>query len=110
MTKATFIKENIQLGWVTFSEVQSIIIMTGSVAVCRQIWYWRNEKVLYLDPQAAEGDCLTLDRAWVLGDLKVYLPSDPSSSKDSSTPTKPHLLIVPLPMGQAFKHLSPWGP
>lgn len=25
-------------------------------------------------------------------------------------PTRPHLLIGPLPMGQAFTHMSPWGP
>jgi hypothetical protein len=35
-------------------------------------------RVLHLDLKAAEGDILP--------------------------PTRPHLLIVPLPMGQAFKH------
>ena len=29
---------------------------------------------------------------------------------DTLPPTRPHLLIVPLPKGQAFKHMSLWGP
>jgi len=31
MTKATLIKDNIQGGWLTGSEVQSIIIIAGSI-------------------------------------------------------------------------------
>ena len=38
-----------------------------------------------------------------IGDLKAY------PHNDTLPPTRPHLLIVPLPMGQAFKHMSLWG-
>jgi hypothetical protein len=39
-----------------------------------------------------------------IGDLKAHPHS-------STLPiTRPHLLIVPLSMGQAFKHMSLWGP
>jgi hypothetical protein len=36
MMKATHIKKTFNWGWLTFSEVQSIIIMAGSMAACRQ--------------------------------------------------------------------------
>ena len=36
MTRATLIKENINCGRVTLQEVQSIVVMAGSMAVCRQ--------------------------------------------------------------------------
>ena len=35
-----------------------------------------------------------------IGDLKAHPHSD------TLHPTRPYLLIVPLPMGQAFKHMS----
>ena len=38
MTKPTLIKENIELGLLTVSEVQSIIIMAENMATCRQSW------------------------------------------------------------------------
>jgi hypothetical protein len=38
-----------------------------------------------------------------IGDLKTFLHSDTSSNKAIPTPTRPHLLMVPLSMGQAFK-------
>ena len=37
-----------------------------------------------------------------IGDLRVY------PHGDTHPPSKPHLLIVPLPMGQAFKHMNLW--
>jgi hypothetical protein len=37
-------------GWLTVSEVQSIIIMVGSMAACRQMWWLEKElRVLHLD-------------------------------------------------------------
>jgi hypothetical protein len=51
MTKATFIKKTINWSWLTVSEVQSIIIMMGSMAVSRQTWYWKR-RLLHLDPTA----------------------------------------------------------
>ena len=48
MTIATLIKHNISMGLAYSSEVESIIIMAGSMAVC-----WGEElKVLHLDLQA----------------------------------------------------------
>jgi hypothetical protein len=38
MTKATLIKTTFNWGWLTGSEVQSIIIMAGSMAASRQAW------------------------------------------------------------------------
>ena len=43
--------------WLTVSEVQSVIAMTGSMAACRQTWYWIGLRVLYMDWQAA-GMCM----------------------------------------------------
>jgi hypothetical protein len=46
-------------GWLIVPKVQSIIIMTESMAVCKQIDMALEEpRVLHLDPKAAEGDCL----------------------------------------------------
>jgi len=53
-----------------------------------------------LDLQAAEGT-VTLDEAYTyVWDLKTRLPGD------TPPPTRPHLLIVSLPMGQTFKHIN----
>ena len=61
-------------------------------------------RVLHLDLQAAEGDCLPHKCSMSIGDLKARLHSD------TLPPIKPHPfqqgLIVPLPMGQAFQHRS----
>ena len=40
----TLIKENISLRWLTFLDVQSIIIMAGSTAACRQTWYYNSRQ------------------------------------------------------------------
>jgi hypothetical protein len=52
--------------------------------------------VLHLDLQAAERDCHTRSTLGI-GDLKAHLQSD------TSPPTRPHLLIVPLPIGQSIQ-------
>jgi hypothetical protein len=57
MIMATLIKENISLELVYSSEVQSIIIMAGSLEVCRQTVLEKELRVLHLGPQAAERDC-----------------------------------------------------
>jgi hypothetical protein len=69
-------------------------------------------RVLHLDPQAAEGN-------WHTGyslNLGKKAPSPANTviykcraTKATPTPTRPCLLIVPLLMGQAFKHLNLWG-
>ena len=59
--------------------------------------------ILHLDPQASKGDCVP-HTGLSIGDLRVHPHSD------MLPPTRPyirtHLLIVPLPMGQAFRHVS----
>jgi hypothetical protein len=44
MTKATLIRTTFHWGWLTDSEVQSIIINIGSMAEPRQAWRWRKGK------------------------------------------------------------------
>jgi hypothetical protein len=41
MTMATLIKKTFNWGWLTVSEVQSIIIIMGSMVASQQMWYWR---------------------------------------------------------------------
>jgi hypothetical protein len=52
-------------------------------------------RILHPDPKAG--------RAWVLGTLKVCLYND------TLTPTRPHLLIVPLPKGQTYSNHKWWA-
>ena len=49
-------------------------------------------RVLHLDPKAAEGDCLSYSIELSICDLWAHLHSD------ILPPTKPHLLIVLLPI------------
>jgi hypothetical protein len=61
-------------------------------------------RVLYLNSQVAERDCVP---HWVYlthRDLKACPYSD------TLPPSRPHLLIAPLPVGQALKHRSLWRP
>jgi hypothetical protein len=49
----------------------------------------------------------------IIEDLKTHPPPpqwNTSSNKATPTPTKPHFLVVPLPIGGAFKHISLWRP
>jgi hypothetical protein len=41
MTKATVIRTTFNWGWLTGSEIQSIIIKAESMAASRQAWHWR---------------------------------------------------------------------
>lgn len=59
-------------------------------------------RALYLDLQAA-GDCYA-GASLSTRSLKDHLHTDPLP------PTRPNLLKVPLPKGQAFNHMSLWGP
>jgi len=67
------------------------------------------ESVLYLNPKSAQkGTCshrqpgrasiFLIGRAWILGALRAGLHSDTLS------PTRPNLLLVALPMGQAYSN------
>ena len=53
----------------------------------------------YLDLQAAEGNCHSRPS------LSTSL--SPQGHRDTLPPARSHLLIVPLPRDQAFKHASP---
>jgi hypothetical protein len=64
----------------------------------------KEQRDLYLDLHAAKGHChLQAARrrlSSALGEVCAYdLKAHPHS--DTLPPTRPHLLIVPLPMGQA---------
>jgi hypothetical protein len=48
MTTATHIKDDIYWGWLTGPEVQSIIIMAGSMVESRQTWCWRRSQEFYI--------------------------------------------------------------
>jgi hypothetical protein len=49
MTKTTFIRTTFNWGWLTGSEVQSIIIKAESMAASRQAWHLLEElRVLHL--------------------------------------------------------------
>jgi hypothetical protein len=55
---------------------------------------------LHLDLKAEEGNCIHTGYSLSTGDFKVH----PGSNKLPST--RPHLLLVPLLIAQAFKHMS----
>ena len=50
-------KEHLGGAAVTVSEVESIIVMVGSVASCRQTWCWRSQE-FYILNQNQQGDSL----------------------------------------------------
>jgi len=67
--------------------------MVRSMAAYKQTWVVEMElRVLHLHPP-----------------LEHRRPQSPPRS-DTLLPTRPHLLILPLPMCQAFKHMSQWEP
>ena len=53
------------------------------------------QRVLHLDPQAARRNCVT---------------ASTSSKKAIPMQIRPYLLVVSLPMVQAVKNMSLWGP
>jgi hypothetical protein len=85
MTMATLIKKNIQFGaGLQFQRFRysKIIIMVGSMAECRQTWCWRSREFYIL-----------------ICRLQETMSHTGHSSKPTS-PTRPHLLIVPPPMAK----------
>lgn len=42
--------------------------------------------------------------------LSIYVLQTNLHSDTPPIPTRPHVLIVPYPKGQAFKHMNLWGP
>jgi hypothetical protein len=61
-------------------------------------------KVLHLDLQTGWRRLFYTGHSLSIGDLKAHPHSDTLSL------TRSHLLIVPLPISQAFKHMSLLGP
>ena len=113
MTKATLIKENIQLG-LAYGFRGLVHYHRGRKHGSIQAdMVLEVRRVLHLDPKAAEGDCLPqaarrrlefyTGQSLNIGDLKTRPQSD------KLPPTRPHLLTVPLLMGQAFESMSLWG-
>ena len=79
-------------GLLTVSEVQFIIIMAGNMVLRCTARHGagyiliRKQQEVYCDPRSSLS----------IGDLRVHPHSD------TLPPTKPHLLIVPLPLGGIF--------
>jgi hypothetical protein len=49
MTKATYVRKHFIEGWLTVSEVKSVVVVAGSVVACRQTWYWSGSRELHSD-------------------------------------------------------------
>jgi hypothetical protein len=107
-------------GWFTVSEVHSIIIMGGSMTACRQTWCLRNPEFYVLMWRQSEEDCLLQAarrklkfHTGILVELKPRRPQRPPTQRHNPfnkaipTPTRPHLLIIPLPMGQEYSVFNP---
>ena len=94
MTTTTLIKKTFHWGGsLTVSEVQSIIIRAGSMSVCRQTW-----GCLRLNQKATQSGLTHgawLEHTW---DLEACLHNSTFPNKTTTTPTRPHLLLVSLPM------------
>ena len=87
-------------GWLTGFEVQSIIIIVGRVAASRQAWPCRCWE-LYILFQRETGE----DRQLGRGSQHPHPQWCPSSNEATPTPTRPYLLVVPLPEPSIFKPL-----
>ena len=46
------------LGWLILSEIQSIIITAGSVAVCKQTWCWGSQEFSIYMERESKADCI----------------------------------------------------
>ena len=74
------------------------------MAVCRQAGMVLEKEltVLHVGPQAASKEETVTEQSLSIGDLKAH------PHRDTLPPTRPPLLIVPLPLGQTLKHTSLW--
>jgi hypothetical protein len=83
----------------------------GSMAASRLTWCWRRSWKFYILIHRQQKRTVSHTGR----SLSTYPQSPPpqwhsSSNKATPTLTRPHLLIVPLLMGQAFKHMNLQGP
>ena len=74
--------------------------MVGSMTACRQTWRWRSWEE---SPTSWSTGSSRIPHWWSLSIYKISKPSP--AVTDPLPPTRPHLLIMPLPMGQALKHM-----
>ena len=119
-TKATLIKETFSWGWLTASQVHSIIIMAGSTALCRQMWGQRKSEFYILIWRQPGGDWISTLVELESRDLKAPPPMKPLVQQDHTPPpTRQYFLqqshtspIKSTPpnsattMSQALKHMS----
>jgi len=107
MTKATLIKANISLG-LAYGFRGSVHYHHGEKhgSVQADMVLEKELRVLHLDPKAARRKFFicTGQSLSARGDLKAR------PHGDTLPPTRPRLLIAPLLMGHAFKHMSLWRP
>jgi hypothetical protein len=97
-------------GWLTVSEVQSIIIMVGSMKADTVL---KESRVLQLDPKATRRRLISAgkqDEALFYTEWCLSTKSPQSQPHtDTLPPTRPHLPKVPLSMGQTFKPPHRWN-
>jgi hypothetical protein len=67
------------------------------MAACRQKLCWRSRK-FYILIEGSQKTLFHIGRSLSLGGLNIRLHSD------ALPPTRPHLLIVPLPVGHAYSN------
>jgi hypothetical protein len=78
--------------------------MVKDMVICRQIWYWERGWKFHILILRQQGPIYHIACNLTIWDLRAHPHSN------TVPPTRSHLLIVPLPMGQAFTHMSLWGP
>lgn len=109
ITTATFISV-IEAGlW--FQMFQSITISLRSMATSQQTWRCRRIwKFNFMVCQQQQETVCTVDIPWAYETSKLDFTVTQllGKKKTTLTPTKPHLLIVPLTMDQTFKSMSLW--
>jgi hypothetical protein len=85
----------------------SLIIMAGSIASMQADMMWEELRILHIDPIAARKRLSP--RKLGRGSQNPLPQYHTSSNKTIPSPIWPHLLIVPLPMGQAYSNHHKWG-
>jgi len=96
MAMATLVKENISLGWLRVSDVQSIIIMMGSMEACKQTWCWRGAEEFSILVHRQQERLFCIRHSLSTGDLQAC----PHTSSYSSNTTPPNSATT---YSQAFK-------
>jgi hypothetical protein len=90
-------KKKCNWGWLTVSEIQSIVIMAESMAACRQTWCWRSQEFYILINRQQE----TIS-SWSIYNLKAHLHCHTFLNK-ATPPIRPYLIIL-------YSSATPCGP